>query len=117
MAFGLNMAQVIGRLGADVSINHLTSGARARRWAASTDSPSASASRRAARDSQHPGHRQHAPPCVTACARDGAGAVRRAPRMPTGNVRHPDDPAPGLPRLNRARLPHRHRRRSAPTPG
>ena len=72
---------------------------------------------RPARDSQHPGHRQDAPPCVTACARAEAGAVRRAPRMPTGNVRHPHDPAPGLPRLRDARLPHRHRRRSAPTPG
>ena len=28
MAFGLNMAQVIGRLGDDVAINHLASGGR-----------------------------------------------------------------------------------------
>ena len=28
MAFGLNRAEVIGRLGADVSVNHLTSGGK-----------------------------------------------------------------------------------------
>ena len=28
MAFGLNSAQIIGRLGADVTINHLASGGR-----------------------------------------------------------------------------------------
>ena len=28
MAFGLNRAELIGRLGADVTINHLTSGGR-----------------------------------------------------------------------------------------
>ena len=28
MAFGLNRAELIGRLGADVTVNHLTSGGR-----------------------------------------------------------------------------------------
>ena len=37
MAFGLNMAQVIGRLGADVSINHLTSGGRVANMSIATD--------------------------------------------------------------------------------
>ena len=37
MAFGLNMAQVIGRLGADVTINHLTSGGRVANMSVATD--------------------------------------------------------------------------------
>ena len=37
MAFGLNMAQVIGRLGADVTINHLTSGGRVANMSIATD--------------------------------------------------------------------------------
>ena len=30
MSFGLNRAELIGRLGADVTVNHLTSGGRVR---------------------------------------------------------------------------------------
>ena len=37
MAFGLNMAQIIGRLGADVTINHLTSGGRVANMSIATD--------------------------------------------------------------------------------
>jgi len=37
MAFGLNRAEVIGRLGADVSINHLTSGGRVANLSIATD--------------------------------------------------------------------------------
>ena len=37
MAFGLNMAQIIGRLGADVTINHLTSGGRVANMSVATD--------------------------------------------------------------------------------
>ena len=37
MAFGLNMAQLIGRLGADVTINHLTSGGRVANMSVATD--------------------------------------------------------------------------------
>ncbi len=37
MAFGLNMAQVIGRLGADVTVNHLTSGGRVANMSIATD--------------------------------------------------------------------------------
>ena len=37
MAFGLNMAQVIGRLGQDVAINHLTSGGRVANMSIATD--------------------------------------------------------------------------------
>ena len=37
MAFGLNMAQVIGRLGADVTVNHLTSGGRVANMSVATD--------------------------------------------------------------------------------
>ena len=37
MAFGLNMAQVIGRLGDDVSINHLASGGRVANMSVATD--------------------------------------------------------------------------------
>ena len=37
MAFGLNMAQLIGRLGADVTINHLTSGGRVANMSIATD--------------------------------------------------------------------------------
>ena len=37
MAFGLNMAQLIGRLGADVTINHLASGGRVANMSIATD--------------------------------------------------------------------------------
>ena len=37
MAFGLNMAQVIGRLGQDAAINHLTSGGRVANMSIATD--------------------------------------------------------------------------------
>ena len=37
MAFGLNMAQVIGRLGDDVTINHLASGGRVANMSVATD--------------------------------------------------------------------------------
>ncbi len=37
MAFGLNMAQVIGRLGQDATINHLTSGGRVANMSIATD--------------------------------------------------------------------------------
>ena len=37
MAFGLNRAEVIGRLGADVTINHLTSGGRVANISIATD--------------------------------------------------------------------------------
>ena len=37
MAFGLNRAEVIGRLGADVTVNHLTSGGRVANMSIATD--------------------------------------------------------------------------------
>ncbi len=37
MAFGLNLAQVIGRLGDDVSVNHLASGGRVANMSIATD--------------------------------------------------------------------------------
>ena len=37
MAFGLNRAEVIGRLGADVTVNHLVSGGRAANMSIATD--------------------------------------------------------------------------------
>ena len=37
MSFGLNLAQVIGRLGADVTINHLASGGRVANMSVATD--------------------------------------------------------------------------------
>ncbi len=37
MSFGLNRAEVIGRLGADVSVNHLTSGGRVANLSIATD--------------------------------------------------------------------------------
>ena len=37
MAFGLNRAEVIGRLGADVTINHLASGGRVANLSIATD--------------------------------------------------------------------------------
>ena len=37
MAFGLNRAEVIGRLGADVAINHLASGGRVANMSIATD--------------------------------------------------------------------------------
>ena len=37
MAFGLNMAQIIGRLGADVTVNHLASGGRVANMSVATD--------------------------------------------------------------------------------
>ena len=37
MAFGLNRAEVIGRLGADVAINHLQSGGRVANLSVATD--------------------------------------------------------------------------------
>ena len=37
MAFGLNRAEVIGRLGADVIVNHLTSGGRVANMSIATD--------------------------------------------------------------------------------
>ena len=37
MAFGLNSAQIIGRLGADVTINHLASGGRVANMSVATD--------------------------------------------------------------------------------
>ena len=37
MAFGLNKAQLIGRLGADVTVNHLTSGGRVANLSIATD--------------------------------------------------------------------------------
>ena len=37
MAFGLNRAELIGRLGADVTINHLTSGGRVANLSVATD--------------------------------------------------------------------------------
>ena len=37
MAFGLNRAELIGRLGADVTINHLTSGGRVANLSIATD--------------------------------------------------------------------------------
>lgn len=37
MAFGLNRVELIGRLGADVTVNHLTSGARVANLSIATD--------------------------------------------------------------------------------
>ena len=37
MAFGLNKVQIIGRLGADVTVNHLTSGGRVANLSIATD--------------------------------------------------------------------------------
>ena len=37
MSFGLNRAELIGRLGADVTINHLTSGGRVANLSTATD--------------------------------------------------------------------------------
>ena len=37
MAFGLNRAEVIGRLGADVTVNHLTTGGRVANMSIATD--------------------------------------------------------------------------------
>ena len=37
MAFGLNRAEIIGRLGADVTVNHLTSGGRVANLSIATD--------------------------------------------------------------------------------
>ena len=37
MSFGLNRAEVIGRLGADVTVNHLVSGGRAANLSIATD--------------------------------------------------------------------------------
>ena len=37
MAFGLNMAQIIGRLGDDVTVNHLASGGRVANMSVATD--------------------------------------------------------------------------------
>lgn len=37
MAFGLNRAELIGRLGADVTVNHLTSGGRVANLSVATD--------------------------------------------------------------------------------
>ena len=37
MSFGLNRAEIIGRLGADVSVNHLTSGGRVANLSIATD--------------------------------------------------------------------------------
>ena len=37
MAFGLNRAEVIGRLGADVTVNHLVSGGRVANMSIATD--------------------------------------------------------------------------------
>ena len=37
MAFGLNRAEIIGRLGADVTVNHLTSGGRVANLSVATD--------------------------------------------------------------------------------
>ena len=37
MSFGLNRAEVIGRLGADVTVNHLTSGGRVANMSIATD--------------------------------------------------------------------------------
>ena len=37
MSFGLNRAEVIGRLGADVTVNHLTSGGRVANMSVATD--------------------------------------------------------------------------------
>ena len=37
MSFGLNRAEVIGRLGADVTINHLASGGRVANLSIATD--------------------------------------------------------------------------------
>ena len=37
MAFGLNRAEVIGRLGADVTVNHLVSGGRVANLSIATD--------------------------------------------------------------------------------
>ena len=37
MSFGLNRAEVIGRLGADVTVNHLMSGGRVANMSIATD--------------------------------------------------------------------------------
>ena len=37
MAFGINRAQIIGRLGADVTVNHLASGGRVANLSIATD--------------------------------------------------------------------------------
>ena len=37
MSFGLNRAEVIGRLGADVTVNHLASGGRVANMSIATD--------------------------------------------------------------------------------
>ena len=37
MAFGLNRVELIGRLGADVTVNHLTSGGRVANISVATD--------------------------------------------------------------------------------
>ena len=37
MSFGLNRAEVIGRLGADVTVNHLASGGRVANLSIATD--------------------------------------------------------------------------------
>ena len=50
-----------------------------------------------ARDGQHPGLCQVAPPCILPSARAWAGADRRVPRRPTRNAASPKGRAPTLP--------------------
>ena len=45
MAFGLNKVQIIGRLGADVVVNHLASGGRVANMSIATDESFISRSR------------------------------------------------------------------------
>ena len=45
MAFGLNRVELIGRLGADVTVNHLTSGGRVANLSIATDESYTSKSR------------------------------------------------------------------------
>ena len=45
MAFGINRAQIIGRLGADVTVNHLASGGRVANLSIATDESYISKSR------------------------------------------------------------------------
>ena len=45
MAFGINRAQIIGRLGADVTVNHLASGGRVANLSIATDESYISRSR------------------------------------------------------------------------
>ena len=55
MAFGLNRVELIGRLGADVTVNHLTSGGRVANLSIATDESYHQSSRPARRSTRRNG--------------------------------------------------------------